>query len=337
MGGRSIPTAPSAPTGGSGTTPGGSTGSGGSSSATGSGGSSGSGGGGGGGYGSDAWWHKQQAKTRRKYIDQANTIELQAKALRLALDKTFKHALDVKLANVLRGVFQQDQLLMRGYRGRLGDLEKAKEDNDKAASDTTYSAVTEASRQRANALSEAMNNGAGESDVLAAQGMALRAWDANKAEIDRSRADTLRSINSGVTDLVADTRTGRANIALQGNADREQLWTNYWNQRVETWTNLGNTLGQEAEYLGAAKEAGGGKKVGGRQKRASKASGDAFMHAAREAGRAWKNPGVPDNIQDWSGASPFDESQPSAPIESALTTSGPMDKPEGATLRKWTT
>ena len=167
--------------------------------------------------------------------------------------------------------------------------------------------------------------------------MALRNWDANKSEIDRSNADTLRSINSGLGDLNVDTKTARQNIALQSNADKEQLWTNYYNQMSEAWTNLGNTLGAQADAYGSAVEVGGGKGAKAKQKRAQRQSGRAFDQAAQAAGEAWRNPGVPKNLQDWQGVGDIAPSTSSAPVESALTTVGLSAKPEGATLRKWTT
>lgn len=329
-----IPTAPSAPSSG-GSLPGGSSSSGGTSPASGAGGSSG-GGGGGGGYGSASWYRSQQSKARKSYLDQAHVMQLQAAALRLALNKTFKHALDIKLENTLRAMRQQDRALMQGYADRVATLQGAATDNAKAASDQSFAALSNAGRERANAMAEAMSQGAGESDVLAAQQMALRNWDANASEIARSNADTLRSINSGLVDLNVDTKTGRANIALQAHADMEQLWTNYYNQRSESLTQLGNVLGQQAQYLDAAAESGGGKKLRGRAKSTGAASGKAFRRAAREAGKAWENPGVPKKLQQWEGVAPIESTVSAAPIGSQLTSVGGRGKPEGATLRRWT-
>lgn len=333
---RNIPTTPQAPSGGHTPPSTSGSGSGGGTGSSGQGSSGASGSGGGGGYASYlAAQRKAQAKAAQRWLDQAATIEKQAKAIRFALGHSFDKALRIKLRNSLRSMRQQDEMLMESYGSRLGDLAGAASDNEQATADQTFAAMSNASRERANAVAEAMNSGAGETDVLVAQGMALRSWDANQSEINRAHADTLRSINSSRGDLVADVATGRANIALQTNADREQLWTNYYNQRSEAYTNLGNVLGQAAEYYGYAQEAKASKKAKRGKKTSAEQSGRAFMRAAREAGKSWENPGVPQRIQDWTGAPDFESATSAAPIESALTTVKAADAPEGATLRKW--
>ena len=276
-------------------------------------------------------------KAARRYIDEAQTLQLQAQALRIALNKHgFKRALKIGLANINQAMHDTDDELMRGYNDRLGSLQNAADDNDKAADSQTFANLSNAGRERANAMSEIAANGGGESDQLRAQQMSLRNWNANQSEVNRSYYDTLSSVNSSLTDLTADTRSARVNNALQAQADKGQLWTNYYNQRSETLTQLGNTLGQMAEYYGMAEEQVGSKKSRRRRRRAARASGEAFRDASHEMGRGHHQRGAPGRLEDWDGADPFDEHIEGPKGGIPLGAGAQMARPEGATLRSWT-
>lgn len=319
-----------------------------SSSSTGSTGSSGSGStgssSGGGSGGSDpysAYLKKQAAKEKKaqkkasdRYIENAQTLQKQAKALKLALGKSgFRRELRIKLGNVRRDAREQDRALLSDYRGRVGVLEDASQDNEKAAAGQTVANLGNRARERANATSEATLVGAGESDLLRAQQMSLRNWQSNQNDVTRSFFDTQSSINASLTDLTTDTRTARIANSQEARGDKEQLWSNYYDQRSETLTQLGNTYGQMAEYYGLANEQVGSKRTRRLQRQNANRSGQAFRRSARAAGQAWKDPGTPDRILDWQGAADF---------EGALNTGAfsrltdiPTERPEGATLRKW--
>lgn len=334
---RKIPVAPSGPApssgtsgpsaGGSTTTSGGgsgttSTGSG--SSSAGGGSSSGSKGSSGGGGGGD-----YRKKAGRRYLDQAANLEAQARALQLALNKSFGKALRKKLSNVNEVLKDQNSLIMEGYRERVASLEGSIEDNEKAQDTQTRLNDQNRVREQGAALTEAMAMGAGESDALQAQMMALRNWQANQGEIQRSLFDTLRSVNSSLNDLNVDTKTARVNLETQANADKEQLWTNYYNQRSEAYTQLGNIRGQQADYKDMAKEYGVGKGGG------KNAGHAAFQNSAKELGKAWENPGVSKKLKRWDGRDEFKPSGTGAPRLAAAPSVDLGKKPEGATLRTW--
>lgn len=271
-------------------------------------------------------------KTAQRYLEEAQTLAGQAKALRAALGKKgFKSALKGQLANVKLGMHETDAELLRGFNDRVGSLEAVAADNEKASSSQTVANANNAARERANVLSEAMANGAGESDALRAQQMSLNNWQANQSEVNRNYFDTATSINSSLTDLETDTRSARVQNFIQAEADKNQLWSNYYDQRSETLTQLGNVQGQRAEYLGLANEARGGKKIRRRRKKAQDASEEAFMDAADEAGRSHESRDVPGRLTDWQGREPF---RAAAPRTTFLDT-GPLAAPEGATLRKF--
>ena len=330
-GGGSIPTAP----GGTGSTGGGGGYGGSGSSGTGSGGCSGTGssgcagayggaaGGGGGGGGN------YRRKAGKRYLEQAANLEAQARALRRALNHSFSDALQIKLQNVNETLAGQSRTLMDGYRERVASLAGSVADNEKAQASQTVAAGQNRVRERNSAVSEAMAQGAGESDILAAQMMSLNNWQANQNEIQRSLFDTLRSVNSSLTDLNVDTKTGRVNLQAQALADKEQLWTNYYNQRSEAFTQLGNIRGQQADYLDMAKEYGVGHGSN------PNAGEHAFMQAAKETGKSWESPGISKKLLRWNGHDDFEASPNGGKLQAAPTVDLGA-RPEGATLRKWT-
>lgn len=297
-----------------------------------------SGGSGGGGYSSYlASQKKQQSKAAKRYLDQAKAMSGQIAALKNSLSVGFKAALDQRLANINLVAGQQDQVLMEGYANRVKQLEGSALDNEKAEAGQSFANLGNAARERANAVSEAMNNGAGESDVLKSQLASLRNWSANQGEVNRSYFDTLRSVNSSLTDLNTDTKTGRSNIASQANADRDSVWSQYYDQRSETYTQLGNLYGQQGELYGLANEQKGSKTTKKLRRRAVHGSDSMFMNASEANSRAYENPGIPADVLGWQGHGDIAANVTGNTIEAAATNEPIKAKPEGATLRKWTT
>lgn len=276
-----------------------------------------------------------KAAASERYRLQAATLQKQVNAIKLALNGGYLEALNQRLANVNLVTGQQDNALMEGFRSRVTSLEGAEKDNEKAYSDTNYTNATNRGRERANAVSEALSHGAGESDVLRSQLMSLRNWDSNQNEANRSFFDSLRSVNSSLTDLNQDTKTGRLNLANQANADRDQLWTQYYNQQSEGYTQLGNLAGQQAEYYGMAKEQVDSAKNTADQKAYAAASGGYFTKASNWADEAYVNPGIPAALRDWKGQAEFEATASNTLFQGANTNIGPRKKPEGATLRTW--
>jgi hypothetical protein len=321
-------TPPSGSSGSSGSTGGGSTSGGGSSSGGGGGGStSGGGGGGGGGY---------KKKAVRRYMQQVEVLQGQIDAVQSALGSEFKRSLKRRLKNTMRGMREQDALLLEAYDDRIAELEKSATDNEKAAGGQSTMNLTNAARERANALSQLALQGAGETDILLGQQMALRNWAANQSEISTSARDTATSIAASAADLTADTKTARSNVNLQANADREALMNDYFDQREGALMQLGNLYGQQAEILGFAQELINSKKTRRRLKRIKKKSDQAFADMAEASGDAWVNPGVSKKIQKWDGSSVSDTSGAGVP-SMQLNDSSPVaiGTPSGAGLREW--
>lgn len=309
-------------------------------------GSGSSGGGGGGGTANDPYAaavraqnrkeRRAQHKAARRALQDAATIGRQAASLKAALgSEGFIKALNTGLANIARVQAQTDATLMQGYQSRLGSLDNAAADNEKAGAGQTVANLSNRGRERANALSEVAAQGAGESDALRAQQMSLRNWNANQSEVNRNFYDTLTSVNSSLHDLNADTKTARINNALQAEADRGQAYAGYYDQMSQTQTQLGNLYGQQAADYSAALEQVGNKRTRRRLKRAQNQSSSAYDAAAGYAGQAYSSPGASAELQAWTGAEDFDGYVNPGTVLNASSSSTDLAKPEGATLRRF--
>ena len=260
-----------------------------------------SGGGGGGGGGSSA---PQKASDKPQIV-----------ALEKLLKTGFAAARDQKVANVKNLYKKQDAELVQGYNARMGSLSLAKRDNEKAEADASFGNLTNRARETTDLLAQSAAQGAGETDVLRTQLMALRNWDANQQDVNRSYFDTMRSTNTAMTDLTADTRHARVNLATESLADQEQVWANYYNQRADAYTQIGNIHSNpnSDSYNKKSK---------------------AFDSMSKEASSHWKNPGVASNITGWTGAKVTEGKLNNTRMQNAARPVN-LKRPEGSTLKKW--
>lgn len=240
----------------------------------------------------------------------------QIKALEELLNKGFAKARDTKLANIKKITEQQDAELVRGYEARTTSLLAADKDNEKAEAEASFANLANRARETGDMLDEFLVQGAGETDMLKAQLMSLRNWDANQADVNRSYFDTQRSVNSAINDLNATTRTARINLQTEALADMEQVHTNYYNQRADAYTQLGNIRANpySDSYKKDAKDYG---------------------NMAKEASQAWTNPGVNKSLRDWNGTvKPTEDTLTNTKVQ-AMQLQQKIKRPEGSTLRRW--
>ena len=263
--------------------------------------SRGSGGGGGGGGGV------------KKTNDKAQVSALK-KMLRSGLAK----ARNTKLGNLTRIYDQQRGTLLKSYGEKAGALDLTRKDNEKSESDASFANLGNRARENTDLLGAAAAQGAGETDTLRSQLMAVRNWDANQGEVNRSYFDTLRSANSAITDLNADTRTAQVNMMGQLRSDQEQVWANYYNQRADAYTQLGNMMANP--YSNAYSKKG---------------AKSAYAGMAKAASSAWKNPGIGDAERNWKGTVQAQEGRQNFSDIRAAAAPTEKKRPEGATLKAW--
>jgi hypothetical protein len=242
----------------------------------------------------DAAQRKRDQAAVDRNVRDAEGLQGQVEALKVALglnsrdgklNGTFRKALRQRLDNINLVRNQQEDILTDGYGQRLDSLKADASNNLTAATDSGITNETNRGRERVSALSEAFAQGAGESDALKVQLHSLRNWDANQNDINRAYYDGARSIDGSINDLNVDTRTGLSNIFSEANADKQQMWDNFRNQTAESQTQLGNVLGQQAEYYGLAVEANANAAGGG-------GGGKTTLKATAKAGASGKGKSV---------------------------------------------
>ena len=90
----------------------------------------------------------------------------------------------------------------------------------------------------------------------------------------------------------------------------------WYNQRADAYTQLGNIRANpysDSYKMGA---------------------GD-YANMAKEAGTAWKNPGVDSEVQNWNGTVQASEARLNNTAMQGAQMEKPIKRPEGSTLRQW--
>lgn len=240
----------------------------------------------------------------------------QLTALQGLLKGGFAKAREQKLKNAFTLYAAQDKDLVNGYNSRMAGILKSRDDNEKSEVDASFANLSNRARESTDLLAQAASQGAGETDTLKTQLMAIRNWDANQADVNRSYFDTQRSINTSIADLNADSRTARMNLAVDALGDYDQIWTNYYNQRADAYTQMGNIHANPYSDSHDPKST-------------------AYASMAKEASSAWKNPGVNKSLQNWKGSVQEQERKLNNSAYKGADTVNNIKRPEGSTLKKW--
>ena len=277
--------------------------------------------------------NEAKKKAGAKYLESAANLELQAKAIRDALNVEFARGRDNNLADIDRALTQNLNLLKEGHTLRSQEFLKSARDTETATAGEQEQGFSNLVRERQDSLSAILEQGAGETDAMRAMLMSARNWHANASESNRGYFDTMRSVNSGITDLNVDTKTGMSNAFMAAQGQKDTVWQDFYNKRTEAYTQLGNIKGQQADYYAQAKEMGVSPKKGA-ESAAEKAMKDAFQASADEAGKSYTQQGLPQWIQDYKGTEQVEARQSNTNLAAAMTFE-PVKKAEGATLRKW--
>jgi hypothetical protein len=269
--------------------------------------------------------------------------------------KTQLKAIDDSLATKMKAISTTFKSSKKDFLSNLRD-------NEKSEADSSFANLGNRARERGDLTTQALSQGAGESDVLKSQLQALRNWSANQGDVNRSFFDTRTSINAGITDLNNATRTSKINEEQSANSQRGGIWDDYYNSMSDTFTQMSNLDQQNYLLNGEIDMARKGKDehkrildwlkkgkniedydpydapVKDRASTPPKYTSKYAQLAADAAAGAWKNPGVSDKTKKFVGATAskgdLNTADPSA-VNGFDPASAKRKRPEGATLRKW--
>ena len=192
-------------------------------------------------------------RARARYTEDANRMKGQADAWRHLIEGLPRNR-ETLLNNTDRSTDASLKLLFDGFDNRWSSLDADMKNNEEAAAENTDAIVDNLARERTAALTQAMSQGAGESDMLRSQMMSLRVAEDNQAETNRAYKDTDRSIEASRIDLLTDTKTALNTAWNEAEADKAQIHLDSNAALSDAWIQLGNVLGQQAAYYGTAKE-----------------------------------------------------------------------------------
>lgn len=306
-----------------------------------------------------------------KEIDQLNQ-QITAKS---AQKKTNQNSLDA-LKKLVSGGLQgsrDDQLaaldaamktkltqIQQTFDTSIADFNKNLRDNEKTEADASFSNLANRAREKGDLVTQALSQGAGESDILKSQLQALRNWSSNQADVNRSFFDTRASVNAGITDLNNATKTGMINEENSTNASKGGVWNDFYDSLSDSYTQMSNLdqqnylLQGEIDTANALKGQSQGvldwldagknyedyeepKKGTAKAAKAPAYESQYADKAAAAAGSSWKNPGVSDATKNWKGGKESTGGLTSASVKNAQAneSGGKKKRPEGASLRKW--
>lgn len=188
-------------------------------------------------------------------------------------------------------------------------------------------------RERQEAMTQLLANGAGETDAMRAMLMAARNWQANAGEANRAYYDTMASTNAGITDLSLDTETAMANAWRGAEAEKDRLWKEYYKSRADTHTSSRDIYNQMLAHYRTA-EAYDVEPKKGKKKAAKEGMADEANAAAVEMSKSYRQKKLPRWISGYSAGPQLAARQSNSDLASAMTIE-PTVKSEGASLRRW--
>lgn len=271
-------------------------------------------------------------------------------------------ARDSKLSAVSSDLKTLLDASLKEYDLSKGDLNTALRSNEMAEADSSFNNLANRGREKQDVVSQALSQGAGESDVLRAQLQTLRNWSSNQADVNRSYFDTENSANSALTSLGTSIKSNMTGYEIDANQRRSSTWDDFYNAMADSYTQKDNLassnylLDQEIganqakmksqdallSWLGSGKNASDYvEKTTATGKESDRKAYSGFADKAAEyAGKSWESPGVSDATKNFEGQKAVDtvlsSSQPWN-AQTATASKGPAAKkrPEGATLRRW--
>lgn len=279
-----------------------------------SGGSKSSGGGGGGG-GSDPYARARadqkaaESKAAARLAAQAARLRAQADALKIALgSKGFKAELNRQLGNANLEFSEKDSLILSQYERGKQALEQQKGTTEDQRARSLQEAGQNSGRERNEALQQGIQNGISATDMIKAQAASLRNWSLNSQQVQTNYTDEINGLQSEHGQMVNSVVSSRQSAWREREQQRSQLYRTYYDNRGQAETEVGNKLGESAQYYDMANEQKGSKSYKSGAKGASAEALKYLRAAAAETGKGYKELATPGSVMNWKGTAQLNNS-----------------------------
>lgn len=279
----------------------------------------------------------QESKAATRLAAQAARLREQANALKSALGaKGFKAELDRQIGNALLEYTEKDKLILSQYERGKQALEQQKGTTEDQRSRSLQEAGQNAGRERNEALQQGIANGISATDMIKAQAASLRNWSLNSQQVQTNYTDEINGLQSEHGQMVNSVVSSRQAAWREREQQRSQLWRTYYDNRGQAETEVGNKLGESAQYYDMANEQKASSKYKSSAKSANAEALKYLRAAAAETGKGHKELATPSSVMNWKGTAQLNNStdarqwgQQSLEIKDAEGASAKLRKWEG--------
>lgn len=244
----------------------------------------------------------QEKKAATRLATNAAQLQAQAKALAYALgSKGFSAQLKRELGNANLEFKEEDAFILSQYARGKGELEKQKSTSDDQRDRSLQEAGQNAGRERNEALQQGIENGISATDMIKAQAASLRNWSFNTGQVQTNYTDEINSLQSEHSQMVNSVVTSRQTAWREREQQKAQLYRNYYDNRGQVLTEVGNKLGESAQYYSMANEQLTSKGYKDKSSSAAKSANAKLKAAALETGKGYVELATPSSISKWAG------------------------------------
>lgn len=278
-----------------------------------------------------------ESKAATRLAAQAARLREQANALKIALGSSgFQAELNRQLDNASLEFDEKDRLVLSQYERGKQALEQQKGTTEDQRARSLQEAGQNSGRERNEALQQGIQNGISATDMIKAQAASLRNWSLNSQQVQTNYTDEINGLQSEHGQMVNSVASSRQAAWREREQQRSQLWRTYYDNRGQAETEVGNKLGESAQYYDMANEQSASSKYKSGAKGASAEALKYLRAAAAETGKGYKELATPDTIMNWKGTAQLNNTtdsrqwgQQSLEIKDAEGASAKLRKWEG--------
>ena len=279
---------------------------------------------------------ERDTRAGKSELQKARDLETQLEAFRIALSskglskarrqniRDVEQALKSQLAEAKDNAAQRYQGFLQA--GKNTEMDTAR---------MLETGITNTVRERGEAMSQLLSQGAGETDAMRAMLMAARNWQANAGDANRSYFDSMTSTNAAITDVSLDAETAMANAWRGAESEKDRLWQEYYKTRADTYTSRSNVYNQMMAHYRVA-EAYDVDPKKGKKKTAKEGMEADSIASSKTLSKSYKQKKLPSWISGYKAGPQLEARQSNTNLASAMTIE-PDVKAEGASLRRWET